>query len=243
MKTLILACEVLRPELELLARNMDNPPEMRFLEQRLHDYPDNLRAGVQQEIDAFEAAHEGPLTIVMGYGLCGRGLCGVRAQRAILVFPRLHDCIPLLMGVNQKEANADISSRDGATYWITPGWLDYFLIDFHLTDKRFRMYEAKFGAKRAARMVEAENALLAGYKSTCHIRWPEIGDKYVEVARKLADAVELPYTEINGTSGYMNELLHGGKNLDRFMHLTPGQTIDMATDGTIIAVPCPDAAK
>ena len=32
MKTLLIACEVLRPELEVLASDMRNPPPMNFLE-------------------------------------------------------------------------------------------------------------------------------------------------------------------------------------------------------------------
>ncbi len=243
MKTLIIACEVLRPELELLARDMPDAPPMEFLEQRLHDFPEKLRAGVQERVTAFEQENEGPLSIIMGYGLCGRGLAGVYATRATLIFPRLHDCIPLLLGVGQTEANCTVSSREGATYWITPGWLKYFLIDFHVSDKRFRMYAEKFGEARAARMVKAENALLSTYKGTCHIRWPEMGDEYLEDAKKVAQAVELPYTEVEGASGYMLELLQGGKDLNKFMHLAPGQTIDMDVTGTICAVDCSVCAQ
>ena len=119
MKTLLIACEVLRPELEVLASDMRNPPPMNFLEQRLHDYPEKLRSAFQGLVDAFEQENDGPLAVLCGYGLCGRGLCGVHASRATLVFPKLHDCIPLLLGLDQKGANA--SSREGATYWISPG--------------------------------------------------------------------------------------------------------------------------
>ena len=112
MKTLLIACEVLRPELEVLASDMRNPPPMNFLEQRLHDYPEKLRSAFQGLVDAFEQENDGPLAVLCGYGLCGRGLCGVHASRATLVFPKLHDCIPLLLGLDQKGANA--SSRDSS---------------------------------------------------------------------------------------------------------------------------------
>ena len=179
MKTLLIACEVLRPELEVLASDMRNPPPMNFLEQRLHDYPEKLRSAFQGLVDAFEQENDGPLAVLCGYGLCGRGLSGVHASRATLVFPKLHDCIPLLLGLDQKGANA--SSREGATYWISPGWLKYFLVPFHLESyRRFSVYEKKFGAAKAARMMKAENALLDNYKNACHIRWPEMGDAYVD---------------------------------------------------------------
>ncbi len=238
MKTLLIACEVLRPELEVLASDMRNPPPMNFLEQRLHDYPEKLRSAFQGLVDAFEQENDGPLAVLCGYGLCGRGLSGVHASRATLVFPKLHDCIPLLLGLDQKGANA--SSREGATYWISPGWLKYFLVPFHLESyRRFSVYEKKFGAAKAARMMKAENALLDNYKNACHIRWPEMGDAYVDEARKVAEATLLPYSEIWGSSAYLAELLHGGQSGERFLHLVPGQTIDMDVEGTICAVACP----
>ena len=47
-------------------------------------------------------------------------------------------------------------------------------------------------------MMKAENALLDNYKNACHIRWPEMGDAYVDEARKVAEATLLPYSEIWG---------------------------------------------
>lgn len=238
MNTLVLACEVLRPELEMLAASMRDPPPMRFLEQRLHDYPDMLRGAFQEIVDSFERENAGPLTVLCGYGLCGRALCGVHASRATLVFPKLHDCIPLLLGLAQKDANA-ASSREGATYWISPGWLTYFLIPFHLEPhRRFAEYEQKFGAVKAARMVKAENALLVDYKQACHIRWPEMGDAYVPDAKRVAGETRLPYSEMKGSSGYLAELLHGGTDPEKFLHLAPGQTIDMNVDGAICSISC-----
>lgn len=236
MNTVIIACEVLRPEMELLAQDMPAPPSMLFLEQKLHDYPEKLRETFQEHVNTFEKEHQGPLTILCGYGLCGRALCGVHSSRATLVFPKLHDCIPLLLGCGQQDANA-ASSREGATYWITPGWLTSFLIPFHLeAHQRFALYEKKFGPAKAARMVKAEDALLVNYKNACHIRWAEMGDTYVSDAKEVASVTALPYSEREGSSGYLAELLQGGKDLEKFIRLTPGQTIDMNTDGAIISL-------
>ena len=50
----LIACEVFRPELERLTRAMRNAPEVTYLEQGLHDTPDELRRRVQQAVDALE---------------------------------------------------------------------------------------------------------------------------------------------------------------------------------------------
>lgn len=236
MHTVVLACETLRPELELLTAELPNPPETRYLEQGLHSYPDRLRAAFLAAVAEFEAKIPGPLTIICGYGLCGRALSGVYARRAILVFPRLHDCIALLRGLKPHENKA--SSQEGRTYWISPGFLKYFMIPRHLgTDGRLAMFEKKYGPARAARLLAAENALYKNYTQACHIRWAEMREAYVPDARKVAESVSLPYTEVTGSSWYMAELLAGGENPEYFLRLQPGQTIDMDVDGGIHAVP------
>ncbi len=112
----LIACEVFRPELERLTRAMRNAPEVTYLEQGLHDTPDELRRRVQQAVDALEA--KGETVIFLAYGLCGRGLTGVTGHTATLILPRVHDCIPVLLGATQEQANE--SSLGGGTYWLSP---------------------------------------------------------------------------------------------------------------------------
>lgn len=238
MAVLLLSCEVFRPELELLSGTGCALPEVRYLEAQLHNIPDKLRRSVQDIVDAFEEEHAEPSTILMGYGLCGRGLCGIHARRATLVFPRIHDCISLLLGQEHNKENA--VSREGAIYWSSPGMLESFQISLHLHyEERFALYEEKCGTAKAIRMMKAEKALFRKYHCLGHIIWPEMGDRYVETARKVAEDSEIPYVEYPGRSGFMRELLAGGFNTRRFLRLHPGQSIDMDVDGGLIPVPCP----
>lgn len=236
MKTAVLSCEVFHAELALLLSGMHNPPDVKFLDLELHRYPEMLRSKFQEAVDGFESESEGPLTVLCCYGLCGRALTGVHASRAILVFPRTHDCIPLLLGVGQKEVSGVTS--DGAVYWLAPGWLaDDTPITRHLEeDERFCIYEQKYGSTRARRVIELEKAYMKDYSQACHIRWPEMGDAYVTEARRVAQCVRLPYSEAAGSSGYLAELLLGGNDPEKFLHLQPGQTIDMNVDGAVCPV-------
>ena len=122
----LIACEVFRPELERLTRAMRNAPEVTYLEQGLHDTPDELRRRVQQAVDALEA--KGETVIFLAYGLCGRGLTGVTGHTATLILPRVHDCIPVLLGATQEQANE--SSLGGGTYWRSPGCPRYSQTSF-----------------------------------------------------------------------------------------------------------------
>ena len=51
MTTLMLACGMLRPELEMLCARMAAPPAISYLEVGLHDVPDRLRAALQNAVD------------------------------------------------------------------------------------------------------------------------------------------------------------------------------------------------
>lgn len=231
---LILACEVLKPEIEHLASKMDKPPQVIYLSQRLHDYPEKLREGVQEAIDKIENERPEVETIILGYGLCGKGLTGVTSRNATLIIPRLHDCIPLLLGLEPDSQEA--SSRDGKTYWISPGWLDSFLAEYHLTDSRFKKYAEKFGPKRAEKMVKAEDALLSAYETACNIRWEELGDGWLEQAKAVSKAVGLQYLERPGSDRYLRALVEGADDPGLFLSLKPGQTIDMDIEGRILVV-------
>ena len=118
----LIACEVFRPELERLTRAMRNAPEVTYLEQGLHDTPDELRRRVQQAVDALEA--KGETIIFLAYGLCGRGLTGVTGHTATLILPRVHDCIPVLLGATQEQANESSlgGGKDGRFMRIAPGF-------------------------------------------------------------------------------------------------------------------------
>ena len=92
LKLLIIACGVLEAELTAVSA-----PGVRFefLEQGLHLTPDKMPAVIQEKI---HQADDGIDYIVLGYGLCGNGIVGVKAEKQPLVVPRAHDCIGLFLG-------------------------------------------------------------------------------------------------------------------------------------------------
>ncbi len=63
--------------------------------------PTRLRAALQKEIDEVtESCGDGgadPLTVLIGYGLCGNGVVGLSSGRCRLVIPRVDDCIGICL--------------------------------------------------------------------------------------------------------------------------------------------------
>ena len=89
-------------------------------------------------------------------------------------------------------------------------------------------------------MMKAEQAIYRNYHCLGYISWPEMKGRYEETAREVAETVGIPYTEYAGNSSFLREMIAGGHNRQRFLHIEPGYTMDMDMDGTIIAVPLAD---
>jgi len=82
----------------------------------LDEFP--FYAGVQGRVllpdDGFHA-------ITIGYGLCGRGVAGIRARNLPLIIPRIHDCIAGFLGSHQRYMKE--FSKTPGTYWFTRGFI------------------------------------------------------------------------------------------------------------------------
>ena len=91
----IISCDVLSKELRHFVNRSQNRFEFQFLEQGLHNTPDNLRKSLQKAIDEVEGDYS---AILIGYGLCSNGLVGITARNTKLAIIRGHDCITFLLG-------------------------------------------------------------------------------------------------------------------------------------------------
>lgn len=230
----LLCCEVFRPELEWLAASLPAPPAIRYLEQGLHDHPDELRRQAGAAIHELEA--QGAARIVLGYGLCGRSLTGVTSRRATLVMPRVHDCIPVLLGCPQNDLPP--ISQDGSTYWMSPGWLRYSQLEFIRSRReRYDDYLQRFGSENADFLMAQERQWLASYTNACLIRHAGFPrqEEVERDARLVAEDSGLPYRSTAGGTDFLRALLAGGTD-ERFLTLWPGQTPDVDADGNLVAV-------
>ncbi|SCM81325.1 conserved hypothetical protein [uncultured Sporomusa sp.] len=116
MKTVILACQTMKDELELVMRESGIEYPVVYLESGLHNSPEMLRGKVQECIDTLAAD-----IILMLFGCCGNGLVGIKSAKATLVIPRIDDCITMLLGSTETRRSIP---GETSTYFLTKGWLD-----------------------------------------------------------------------------------------------------------------------
>ena len=116
-KKILLACRIMEPEIEMLRRGSDEL-DVHYIDQGLHRTPQRMLGIVQEKIDTVEA---GASEIILGYGLCSKGIVGLKCQSVRLVIPRCHDCIALFLG-SLETYRWRMETQPG-TYYLTPGWI------------------------------------------------------------------------------------------------------------------------
>jgi hypothetical protein len=121
MRLKLISCEVLFREMCDACAHSPHQVDVEFLPKGLHDLGGKpMAARIQEAVDRTpKCVYE---AILLGYGLCGKGLDGLTARHTPLVAPRAHDCIALLMG-NRERYQAYFDSNPG-TYYRSTGWLE-----------------------------------------------------------------------------------------------------------------------
>jgi hypothetical protein len=117
----LLACDVLKAELELLTAGATHIVQTHYLPMGLHDQPAILRSELQACLSIAEFMPDVEAVVLM-FGLCGNGTAGLVPRRVPLVLPRAHDCITLYLGSRERYAAYHQAHPDA--YFYTPGWMD-----------------------------------------------------------------------------------------------------------------------
>jgi Protein of unknown function (DUF1638) len=227
-----LACEMIEDEVRLALEAVppDERPPLVWVESGLHDRPERLQAALQALIDRLdEGAREnvpialpsvrpgrGPATerrdevlvgpmqeVLLALGFCGKGLQGLVSQRLTMVFPRVDDCVSLLLnhGCSREEI-----PRNPRNYYLTRGW---FAHD-NSTAEAFEDWTTRFGEERAAKL---RKSMFAGYERVGLIdtRAYDIGD-CIDLSRAYADDLELEHIVVPGSVQLLERLFRGERD-------------------------------
>src|ERR1019366_7338755 len=194
--TVIIACRVMQEHLQKLLP--ENAP-VTYLEITLHNTPKKLAAALQQEIDRIER----PSNILVGYGLCGNGLLGVKSGPHTLIIPRTHDCVAIFLGSHQRYVQRFFANPN--TYYLTRGWLD--AKDEPLQD--YLDYVRDYDEETADYLVEMK---YRHYRKLCMVGFSEAElDSCRPAAMKVAEFCKkrfgMEYEEAIGTTELVEALL------------------------------------
>lgn len=216
MPIVILACKVLQSLIEPHLPDAKMPAT--FMDYGLHRTPQLMTPALQAEIDGIVE----PSTIIVGYGLCGNGLAGLKARQHTLIVPRVDDCITMLLG-SYRRYMEEFSAEPG-TYYLTKGWLESGSHPL----KEYREYQEKYDEETAAWLIDEQ---YRNYKRVVLVAPnQEELDAYREQAREVADFCAsrwgYRYEERIGSEDFVGTLLQLGpqlaKSTDDFLVIPPG---------------------
>jgi hypothetical protein len=185
LPVVVLACQVLQDLIvHLLPEGLAR--DVTFMDYGLHRVPSKMTGTLQEALDRIEE----PSLVVLGYGLCGNGLQGIRANKHTLLVPRVDDCIALLLG-SRRAYVREFEAAPG-TYYLSKGWLESGSHPL----KEYEEYVPRYGADQAMWIMDQqyrhyERLVLVAHSQRWGIRYEEIlgSDRYV---RRLVEVAAAP---------------------------------------------------
>ena len=215
----ILACKVFKDLFERFTKP-ETIQEFIYLDYGLHSLPRKLNQAVQETLDALQE----PSLVVLGYGLCGNGLNGIRAGKHTLLISRADDCIAILLG-SYERYQQEFQSESG-TYYLTKGWLESGSNPL----QEYQGYVLKYGLVKANWMIDS---LYHNYKRVVLVAHSQEDlEEYRSRAQEVAKFCErwgMRYQEILGSSEYFENLFRAAffpEQADaNFILIPPGGTL------------------
>ena len=198
-----IACRVLQDMLErLLPQSLE--ARVIWMDYGLHRVPVKMTAALQEAIDSLET----PSLVVLGYGLCGNGLAGLRAGPHTLLMPRTDDCIALLLG-SHRAYMREFEANPG-TYYLTKGWLEAGSNPL----QEYEALEPKYGAKEAMWLMDQQ---YQNYRRLALVAHSQADlDQYRPQAQAVAQFCQrwgMAYAEILGSEDYVRRVVEATRAL------------------------------
>lgn len=206
----ILACRTLEEEIRtVLPRNVD----CEFLEYALHNTPDELHRQLQKRIDE----NQGYERLLFGYGLCSNGLADLKTEQQIMVIPRVHDCISLLLG-SRRQYDMEFENYP-ATYYLSKGWIKQKGDPL----SGFYKYCEKYGERNARWLISEE---YKHYQRVAFIHTVGSSDEDIQYSRAVAEFLHITFSEIDGSMRLLERLVKGDWN-EEFLIVPPGESVSL----------------
>ena len=240
MKLKCLGCDALARIVYLCAAQSPQIVDVELFRLGLHIQPADLRARVQERIDA--VTDQKYDAIVLAYGLCGQATAGLTARTIPVIIPRAHDCITIFLG-NRARYKDQFENYPG-TYWYVQDYLERndtagtvlslgsgTETDIHAV---YEAYVQKYGKDNADYLMEVMGAWQSHYKRAVYIDMG-IGDGTAAEQQAQNEATRRNWTfeRMAGDFGLIRRLLAGEWDAD-FLRLEPGQQIAMSYDDQVI---------
>jgi len=212
MTVKIIACEVMKEE--LLAITPKNQVEYEFIPMKLHLYPQKLHKELQDILDR----SLGFSKIIIAFGLCGGATKNLKASDTPLIIPRIHDCLPILLG--SRAAYEHFVTEEKGTFYLSCGWM---ITEKNILSEHQRVCE-KYGEKKALRVLDR---MYDSYKKVLFIHTGCTEEEItMQQSKEIAELLKLRYDTVQGNDAYLQKIVNGPWDEDYFAHIAPFDLIE-----------------
>ena len=239
MRLKLISCEVIMREMCDAVARSPHQVDVEFLPKGLHD----LGARPMRESLEFAMARTDPElynAILLGYGLCGNGLNGLRAVSIPLVIPRAHDCIALLFGSRHKYR--EFFDANPGVFFRSTGWLERGQSLVQLAQKQtgigstLEELVAKYGEDNGRYLYEEIYRYQSAYRQLTYIETGlEANASFEDRAREEAAQKGWTFSKVRGDLSLFHRLVQGKWDAEDFLVVQPGFEIEARYDDDVIA--------
>ena len=230
-RIVVICCGVLEWRFRSAAERSPNEVHIARLPAGLHADPTRLRSDLQAAIDLAEGEHH-PDAIVLGYGVCGRGVVRVAAREAPLAIVRAEDCIAILLGSQQRYREEFL--RYPGTFYFSHGWVHSRGQGAFNTERNRSLYKAdekdlaaRFGVEEAAFIRRFRESWKGNYERAAYVGFADDPDAEALRERTAAFASDLGwvYEELKGDDALFQALVDGRWDHPAILVVSPGEII------------------
>ena len=239
MRLKLISCEVLYREMCAAVARSPHQVDVEFLPKGLHDLGCRpMLDRLQQVVDGVDAARYD--AVLLGYGLCGNGLVGLRARRVPVVLSRAHDCITLFLG--SKERYTEYFHQNPGVYFKTTGWIERGTSEtsqLMLQRQGFGLNHAemvaRYGEDNAEFLEEALHSYLLKYTQYTFIEMGvEPDDRFEKCTLEAARERGWKFEKVRGDMSLIQGLVNGEWDAARYLVVPAGWCVAARHNGEII---------
>lgn len=203
----IIACEVMKEELLSIKPKFD--VEYEFVSMDFHLYPEKLKKELQSIIDR----STGYSRVILTFGLCGGATKDLRVTDSILTIPKVHDCIPVLLG--SKEIYERVSQEEKGTFYLTCGWM----ISEKSILSEYKRISEKYGVKKASNVY---SRIYGSYKRVLFIHTGcQRENESLAQSNEIANLLNLDHQITKGRIEFIEKIVNGPWDTDDFINIEP----------------------
>ncbi|MDF2568957.1 MAG: hypothetical protein K0R55_561 [Sporomusa sp.] len=211
MTVKIIACEVMKEE--LLSVKTKEIVEYEFVSMGLHLHPQKLHSELQRLLD-LSVGYE---KVILAFGLCGGAARELKASDSPLIIPRVHDCIPVILG--SRKRFEQFNQAEKGTFYLSCGWM---ITEKNILSEHQRIVK-KHGEKKALRIL---SQMYDSYQRVLfiHTGCQEEQDSLRE-SRQIAELLTLRHETVQGDKTYIHKLVNGPWLQEEFIHIAPYEMV------------------